>query len=141
MKNKTNIHVGRCKYCGRFFKPDYRVKVRQKSCQSPQCQAKRKKESQGRWVEANPGYFKGRYENTKAWRRLHPDYQSRWRAKRREIQDEIPSTRPMKSIRLVIPVEYFKGEIQDEIHLVRQCGCGYFVTRQQDARYKTRLRL
>jgi hypothetical protein len=47
----------------------------------------------------------------------------------------------MKSIRLVIPEKYFQGEIQDQIHLVRQCGCGYFVIWQGDARYKTRLRL
>lgn len=141
MKNKTNVQIKRCIYCGRFFKPDYRVKERQKSCKSPKCSDKRKKESQRRWVEANPEYFKGRYENTKAWRRLHPDYQRKWRAKQREIQDEIPSTTPIKSIHLVIPVKYFKGEIQDEIRLVRQCGCRYFVTRQVDARYKTRLRL
>lgn len=141
MRNKSNIQVKRCISCGRFFKPDYRVRASQKSCRSVQCQAKRKKESQRRWVEANPEYFKGRYENTKAWRELHPDYQRQWRAKRHKIQDEIPSTTSMKSIRLVIPVKYFKGEIQDEIHLVRQCGCGYFVTRQVDARYKTRLRL
>jgi hypothetical protein len=141
MRNKTDVQIKRCIYCGRFFKPDYRVKVKQKSCQSLECRTKRKKESQRRWVKANPGYFKGRYENTQAWRKGHPDYQRQWRAKRREIQDEIPATTPMKSIRLVIPVKYFKGEIQDEIHLVRQCGCGYFVTRQGDARYKTRLRL
>ena len=141
MRNKTNVQVKRCIYCGRFFKPDYRVKARQKNCQSPQCQTKRKKESQRRWVKTNPEYFKGRYENTKSWRRLHPDYQRQWRAKRREIQDEIPSKTPIKTIRLVIPVKWLKGEIQDEIRLVRQCGCGYFVTRQQDARYKTRLRL
>ncbi len=140
MRNKINVQPKRCIYCGCFFKLDYRVRERQKSCKSSKCRTRRKKESQRRWVEANPEYFNGRYENTKAWRRLHPDYQRRWRAKRREIQDEIQSTTPIKSIRLVISVKYFKGEIQDEIHLVRQCGCGYFVTRQQGARYKTRLR-
>lgn len=141
MRNKTNVQSKRCIYCGRFFKPDYRVKVKQKSCKSPQCKARRKKESQRRWVKANPEYFKGRYENTRAWRSLHPDYQRQWRAKRHKIQDEIPSKTPLKTIRLVIPVKWLKGEIQDEILLVRQCGCGYFVARQQDARYKTRLRL
>jgi hypothetical protein len=127
MENKAKVTRKRCVYCGRFFKPDYRVGDRQKSCRSSECRSKRKRESQRRWVEANPGYFQGRYENTKQWRKLHPDYQRRWRAKRREIQEEIPCKSPIKTIRLLIPVKYFKGEIQDEIRLVRQCGCGFFV--------------
>lgn len=125
---KTKVQQKRCVYCGRFFRPDYRVKDRQKSCKSKQCQARRKKESQRRWLEKNPGYFRGRYPNTKEWRERNPDYQRRWRAKRREIQDEISPEKQVKTIRLVVPGEWFKGEIQDEIRFVRQCGCGFFVT-------------
>ncbi len=121
----------RCLYCGRYFKPDYRVRDRQKACNDKGCQGKRKKESQKKWLEANPGYFEGRYEYVKQWRRKYPDYQRRWRAerkaKRREIQDEIPPSKPVITIRLVIPAKLLKGEIQDEIRLVRQCGCGFFV--------------
>lgn len=79
-------------------------------------------------MEANPGYFRQRYPNTKQWRQQNPDYQRLWRAKRREIQDEIPLEKPIRTIRLVVPEKLFRGEIQDEIRLVRQCGCGFFVT-------------
>ena len=77
----------------------------QKSCANEECRAKRKRESQKRWVQANPGCFKGRYSKVKAWREQHPDYQRRWRKKVREIQDEI--------------------------RLVRQCGCGFYVAGEQ----------
>ena len=127
MDNKAKVSRKRCVYCGRFFKPDYRVGDRQKSCQSSECKSKRKRESQRRWVEANPGYFQGRYENTKQWRKQHPGYQRLWRAKGREIQEEIPCKSPIKTMRLLIPVKWLKGEIQDEIRLVRQGGCGFFV--------------
>ncbi len=127
MGNKTKVQPDNCAYCGRFFKPDKRVGARQNSCQDKKCQKKRKKDSQKKWVEANPGYFRGRYSNTKEWRKRNPDYQRQWRAKRREIQDEIPSKKPIKTLRLVVPDKWLKGEIQDEIRLVRQCGCGFFV--------------
>ncbi len=121
----------RCGYCGKYFRPDYRVGERQKACKDRLCQARRKKEAQKRWLENNPGYFKGRYTEIKEWRKAHPDYQRRWRArrraKRREIQDEITPSKPVITIRLVIPAKLLKGEIQDEIRLVRQCGCGFFV--------------
>jgi len=56
----------RCFYCGRYFRPDNRVGERQKCCKDKACQAKRKKDAQKRWLEANPGYFKGWYELCKA---------------------------------------------------------------------------
>lgn len=133
---KRCVQQRRCLYCGRYFKPDSRVGERQKCCKDKVCQARRKKESQRRWLEANHGYFKGRYEYVKQWRKEHPDYQRRWRAKRREIQDEISPSKPILIIRLAIPAKLLKGEIQDEIRLVRQCGCGFFVAGQgmQDTR-------
>ena len=117
----------RCKYCGRYFRPDKRVKG-QKSCFRKPCKSKRKKESQEAWLKKNPDYFKGRYEQTKEFREKNPTYQSEWRAKRREIQDEIPSSGPIKTIRIVVPEKILKCEIQDEFRLVKQCGCGFFVT-------------
>jgi hypothetical protein len=71
-----------------------------------------KSESQRKWVEANPDYFNGRYENTKQWRKEHPGYQRKWRSKRREIQDEIRPAKPVKIIRLAIPEVMLRGEIQ-----------------------------
>src|SRR4030043_2141939 len=125
---KTKGQQKRCVYCGRYFRPDKRIGDRQKVCKDKACQARRKKDSQRRWLESNPGYFKGRYDFVKQWRVEHPDYQRRWRAKRREIQDEIRPAKPIRTIRLVIPAEWFKGEIQDEIRLKRQGGGGFFFT-------------
>jgi hypothetical protein len=129
MENKSKYQQKRCVYCGRYFVPDRRVAERQKSCKKPECRRKRKKESQRRWVEANPGYFEGRYEYVKQWRQKNPDYQKRWRSGRRhEIQDKIPPSKPLVTLRFVVPVKWFKGEIKDEIRFVRQCGCGFFVS-------------
>lgn len=127
METNTNIRQKRCVYCRRSLRPDPRVRDRQKSCKERGCQKKRKLESQKRWVEANPGYFQGRYAYVREWRRRNPDYQRRWRAKRREIQDEIPPKNPVKTLSLVIPEKWLHGEIQDEIRLVRHCSCGVFV--------------
>jgi len=105
----------------------------QKSCQNPTCRAKRKRESHKRWLEANPNYFKGRYSEVKAWRKKHPDYQRLWRKKVREIQDEILPEKPVRTMVLVIPDNILQNEIQDEIRLVRQCGCGFYVAGVQKA--------
>lgn len=118
-----------CKYCGRFFTPDCRVKDRQVSCFREVCQSNRKKESQRKYVAANPDCFAGRYDNTKEWLEQRPGYQKQWRARKRsEIQDEIPSSKPVKSIRIVVPVKWLKDEIQDEIILATRCQCGFYVT-------------
>ena len=89
-------------------------------------------------MEANPDYFKGRYVNVKEWRKKHPDYQRLWRKKVREIQDEIPPSEPVKTMVLVIPEKMLKNEIQDEIRLVRQCGCGFYVAGGKEALRDTR---
>jgi len=125
--NDTKQQRKRCVYCGRYFKPDRRAWARQKACKASVCKARRKRESQRRWIDSNPDCFTGRYACVKQWRKENPNYQRLWRAKRREIQDEIAPSKPIRTIRLVIPAEWFKGEIQDEIRLKRQFGCGFFV--------------
>jgi hypothetical protein len=117
----------RCVYCGRYYRPDPRARKTQKSCRDTKCRAQRKRESQRKWTEANPGYFRGRYVNVKEWRKAHPDYQRLWRKKVREIQDKIPPAEPVRTMVLVIPEKMLRNEIQDEIRLVKQCGCGFYV--------------
>ncbi len=88
---------------------------RQKSCSQKGCKQRRKRASQKNWVKANPEYFHGRYEETRRWRVKNPGYQKAWRAKRREIQDEIHPASPMRIIRFVVLAKLFKAEIQDKI--------------------------
>ncbi len=135
----TNTRQKRCVYCGRYYSPDPRVRRTQKSCNDPKCRARRKKESHKKWLEANPDYFKGRYPEVKEWRKNHPDYQRLWRKRAREIQDEIPPSEPVRTMVLVIPEKMLKNEIQDEIRLVRQCGCGLYVAGGKKGSRDTRL--
>ena len=99
--------VKRCLFCGRYFTPDYRVKEKQKVCAHATCRTARKKAAQKRWCNQNPGYFRGRYPDVKAWRE-----------KKRVIQDEIP---PGKShVELVLRItDKKKRVIQDEIRLTK----------------------
>ena len=45
---------------------------------------------------------------------MHPGYLKRRREKRRDIQDECPHISPMKSMRLLMPVNWLKSDIQDK---------------------------
>ncbi|MBN2395295.1 MAG: hypothetical protein JXC36_02400 [Candidatus Atribacteria bacterium] len=128
MRNKRKIQQNRCPHCGKFFKPDNRTKDWQTSCRSRKCQVKRKTEAQRKWLKENPNYFTERYDNTKQWRMSHPDYQRKWRIKRKEKQKAKSSKLSVKSIKLIVPEKLFKGDIQDEIKLVKQCDCSFFVT-------------
>ena len=108
----------RCAYCGRYFVPDVRVGDRQKACQSEGCRRNRKQEAQRRWLAENPGYFGGRYDYVKEWRR-------RRRANNgfpgKMIQDERPPSKSMQRYVLLIP-ETRARVIQDEIVLRRLNG-------------------
>lgn len=88
--NHSIIPQPRCFFCGRYFRPDNRVGRRQVSCGRAECQQERRQRQQQRWREANPEYFRGRYEEVKAWRQSHPGYQKHWRAKKAgEIQTQM----------------------------------------------------
>ena len=69
----------KCAFCGKLFIPDPRVGDRQKACSRKECRRQRKALAQKRWVEKNPEYFCGRYENTRAWLEQHPGYLREYR--------------------------------------------------------------
>lgn len=107
-----------------------------------ECQKKRKKLQLGAWREKNPGYFRGRYEYVKAWREAHPGYQKVRRSKRRrEIQTQIRSETPIKSMRIHLRCNLRFGEIQTQILRVTQRGRAFWVDGVRNAaslRYKPR---
>lgn len=47
----------RCTVCGELFRADPRVGPRQRACSRPECQHKRRKETQSKWRKRNPDYF------------------------------------------------------------------------------------
>jgi len=98
----------RCLFCGRYFIPDRRVGHRQKSCPRPECRKARKKAAQEAWLKKNPDYFAGFYEA----------YVKPWRKRRRMIKDEIPSSKPLQRLIILIPDDKV-GMIKDEIRLKR----------------------
>lgn len=103
----------RCKYCGRYFRPDRRAVRRQKACQRQECKRQRKKEAQKNWIARNPGCFNNHYE----------DYVKQWRQRRKKlaaqmIKDKTPPSKPLQELVLVIPANV-KDVIKDEIQLKR----------------------
>lgn len=121
----------RCKHCGQFYSYNKRGRKRE-HCGQAKCKNKAKKDSQQKWVENNPGYFNGRYENTKKWREDHPNYQREWRSQKgAEIQEKKGNENQLQELHLVLPGKIFKGEIQEKIILFRHCGCGYWISGQE----------
>lgn len=100
-----------CAICKQSFEPHPCVAKRQYVCASISCQRERKRRSQQKWVKQNPGYFDGRYDNTKAWLADHPGYLKEYRRQRRnrcgDIQDELTPEKIMSAIGL--------RDIQDEL--------------------------
>ena len=64
----------RCRFCRRMFVPDPRTKGKQYACSRKACRRQRNKESRKAWAKRNPGYFRGRYANTRKWLDEHPGY-------------------------------------------------------------------
>src|ERR1051325_11333271 len=48
-----------CSICRGWFRPDPRVGAREGSCSKPECEAARRKKTQGRWRAKNPDYAAG----------------------------------------------------------------------------------
>jgi hypothetical protein len=45
-----------CRVCRRWFRPDVRVGDRQHTCNRPECQAERRKQTKASWRARNPDY-------------------------------------------------------------------------------------
>jgi hypothetical protein len=106
-------------HCGRYFKVDRRVGDRQKACHRPQCRKARKRESQQRWKQNNPGYFADHYRQyVKPWRqrkRQLPD-KTKEPARSSVIKDTIPPAKPYRRLVFLVPAPLM---IKDEILLRR----------------------
>lgn len=146
----------KCPFCRRVFLPDPRVGERQKACSRKECQRRRKTLSQKNWTAQNPDYFRGHYENTRAWldqhpgylrgfRASHPEYVERNRVRSRErkrelarggfdIQDEIKS-QLLEISR--IRTRNLRFDIQDEI-ITQQAGLAQIMLKFMGLIYKTR---
>lgn len=78
----------RCRFCCGLFYPDGRTKGKQYACGKKGCQKRRKKENQAAWLARHPGYFKGRYANTRKWLDEHPGYLADYRANHAEAGEK-----------------------------------------------------
>jgi hypothetical protein len=116
--------IKKCLFCGRYFIPDVRVKGRQKVCHKVECKMARRQLAQSNWCNKNPGYFKGRYWYVKEWRKKRKE--SPPVSKDEMIQDEIPPSKPVCKLILLIPGGIKTGMIQDEI-ILRKLNRSTFV--------------
>jgi hypothetical protein len=129
-----------CEFCGRFFTPDARLGERQRCCSRPECKRLRKRTSQASWTKKNKGYFQGRYGNTLLWLEAHPGYlRQRRRRMRRDIQDAIPDLTARKSVRLLLPLKWFKDDIQDTMVKITLIDSETYLGTAGEVIYKTRL--
>ncbi len=71
----------RCRYCGRFFRPDPRKRgrSRQKTCGREACRRKHQRRKNAAWAKRHAGYGKSRRVKTRAWAKAYPDYWKRYR--------------------------------------------------------------
>jgi len=79
----------RCHYYGKIFIPDPRVGNCQKAC-CRQCQKHMKRENNRTFSRRNPGYWHGRYEYVKEWRKRNPGYQRQWRHRKKQKEQTYP---------------------------------------------------
>jgi len=99
----------------------------------PVCQKKRKRSQERRWIEnyrkeEGLSYFQGDYDRVREWRKKNPEYQRRWRAKkRREIHNAVGPANPIQSLRLHLRFPVPLCEIQTlTVRLIRS-GTDFWV--------------
>ena len=95
-----------CRFCRKWFAADARSGESQYACGEAACQEQRKAANRAAWIERRPGYFRGRAEKHRQWRRAHPDAQRRRRAndpalRERERVAQARRRREAKSRRVV----------------------------------------
>ena len=66
----------RCRHCGSLYRPDSRNHKKQRYCSKPDCRKASKAESQRKWVQENPDYFRSSQNvfRVQQWRKKHPGY-------------------------------------------------------------------
>lgn len=82
----------KCLNCQQLFRPDPRVRDRQRYCSAPACRQASKAASQRHWREKpeNADYFRGpeQVARVRDWRARHPGYWRRGATNRGALQDE-----------------------------------------------------
>ncbi|MCK5681143.1 hypothetical protein KAI46_10085 [bacterium] len=66
----------KCRHCGSLYRPDSRNHKKQRYCSRPECRKVSKAESQRKWGQKNPDYFRSPQNvfRVQQWRKNHPDY-------------------------------------------------------------------
>lgn len=69
----------KCRHCGILFRPDSRNHKKQRYCSKSACRKASKAESQQKWVQENPDYFRSSQNvfRVQQWRKKHPGYSKR----------------------------------------------------------------
>jgi hypothetical protein len=75
----------KCRNCWELFQPNPQNATRQIYCKKPACRKASKAESQRRWREKNPDYFRGatNVKRVQEWRTANPGYSRRQYKKRK----------------------------------------------------------
>ena len=111
--------IKRCLFCGRYYKPDQRVK-NQKACFRMQCKKARQQLAFNNWYRRNPNYFKGRYSFLKEWRRKNKNKKTVNDTKR------VPSKSSLFKLVLFILGAFRNKAIQNEIFLKKIGRTSFF---------------
>ena len=83
----------RCQHCAELFKPDSRVKDRQKTCGSAVCRRKHKTAWQRTCRQQDPDYRENDAKANRAWRAKNKDY---WK-RRRQKESSMPARKTKQS--------------------------------------------
>jgi hypothetical protein len=93
------IKKKKCCNCEELFEPNPQNAKHQNYCRKPECRKASKDESQRRWLEKNPEYFRGptHVKRVQEWRRANPgysrrQYKNRKNALQKSLEPETPTS-------------------------------------------------